>query len=272
MTARTAALRTTATAACLVALVAAAACGGGKPCTSPADCGGSDVCLPTADGAQRYCAGLDDSCPTGLRWDDTAGGGLDGQCVGIASGIDAQSVDAPARDAPVDTSSACAEGAVCMPTTDPCKVAGKCQGGVCQPITDAADGTKCGTASDPCRTDPVCSAGTCGAEGTRPTGFNYDPGNYLARCCNGVPTTINTPDNCGACGISCGGRGCVNTGATNPEQWWCSCTASSLCWSGCCATGNVCSPSTCGEPAHCITCPGGSSCTESQNPHYWCHY
>jgi hypothetical protein len=33
----------------------------------------------------------------------------------------------------------------------------------------------------------------------------------------------------------------------------------------------VCVPSTCGNPASCIACPGGGTCTET-TPHYYCHY
>jgi hypothetical protein len=253
----------------LLAVLLLAACGDGKPCSTSTDCGSHGVCLPIAEGEVRYCAALDTSCPTGLRWDGTAGHGLDGQCVGLTGGPDAMPADGEATNA-------CGpDGMVCMPTTDPCKKPGKCNAGVCEAITNAADGTKCGTASDACHTDPVCKAGQCQAQGAHPEGYNYDSSNYLARCCGGKPTSINSASNCGACGISCGaGRQCVNTGATNSQQWWCTCIADSECWSGCCANGtpSVCSPSTCGNPALCITCPGAATCTADQNPHYWCHY
>jgi hypothetical protein len=178
-------------------------------------------------------------------------------------------------DSAVDLASSCGpDGTECRPTSDRCKVSGKCRAGVCGAITNAADETPCGTASNACYTQPVCKAGQCQAQQARPDGYNYDTGNYLARCCGGSPSSINTANNCGACGIKCGDGKCVNTGSKNSQQWWCTCTASSSCWSGCCVgtSPGLCSPSTCYDAAKCITCPGGASCQASQEPHYWCHY
>jgi hypothetical protein len=269
----------------LAALAVLAGCGeDSKPCWTWADCGREQVCLPTAPDRGSYCGAIDDDCPTGLRWSESAGEGLAAQCVAFGGGrdaaIDAARSDArdaapDALDAPIDIAPRCGpDGTVCAPTTDPCKTPGICKDDVCGPIASAPDGTKCGTASNACRTDRVCKAGTCQAEGTRPDGYNYESGNYLARCCGGSATSINSPSNCGACGIKCASGRCVNTGAANEQQWWCSCTASSECWSGCCADGSpsVCSPSSCGSTAKCIQCPGNASCTQSQAPHYWCHY
>jgi hypothetical protein len=270
----------------LVALLSS--CDGEQPCSTSAECASAEVCLPaTPVGAMgssgtKYCGRLDDRCETGLRWSDGAGQGLAGSCVVFAdpdAGRDAARGDAAdaldARDAPADLGNNCGpDGAECAPTTDPCKLPGRCAAGVCAPITNAPDGTKCGNASNACHTDRLCKAGQCQAEGTRPDGHNYDSGNYLARCCGGTPTSINTPNNCGACGLKCASGRCINPDATNNQQWWCSCVANSECWSGCCANGSppVCSPSTCGSPARCTACPGGASCTASQTPHYWCHY
>jgi hypothetical protein len=267
-----------------VALVAG--CGAdSKPCQTWAECGRDEVCLPTGAGSSRsYCGAIDDKCPNGLRWSGSAGDGLASHCVAFGDGRDAATDAAPSDgrdaaddviDAPIDTGPKCGpDGTVCAPTTDPCKTPGVCKDDVCGPIGDAADGTKCGAASDACHTDPTCKTGKCQAQGTHPDGYNYDSGNYLARCCGGAPTSLNSPGNCGACGIKCASGRCINTGSTNGQQWWCSCTASSECWSGCCADGSpsVCSPSSCGSPAKCITCPGNASCNASQTPHYWCHY
>lgn len=272
--------------ALLLGLVGAGCDGAQKICNSVDDCAAREVCLPAGfgDDAPSYCGQLDDDCPTGLRWSDSAGHGLGKKCVSFADLRDGGSTDAPARfdagdagdarDAAQEAPPACTEGAVCMPTTDPCKQPGRCSGGVCGAITDAPDGTVCGTASNACRTDPVCKKGVCQAEGTRADGYNYDSSKYLARCCGGTPTSINSPNDCGACGIRCASGRCINTGSKNEQQWWCACSASSECWSGCCADGSppVCSPSSCGSPAKCLTCPGGASCTQEQNPHYWCHY
>ena len=84
--------------------------------------------------------------------------------------------------------------------------------GVCGAITNAPDATKCGDASNACHTNRLCKAGACQAEGTHPDGYNYDSGNYLARCCGGAPTSINTPNNCGACGLKCASGRCDQPG------------------------------------------------------------
>jgi hypothetical protein len=267
-----------------LALILAAGCGDDRrPCTTWSDCGGrNEVCLPTAPDAGSFCGVVDEACPTGLRWSGSAGQGLASRCVDFGAVVDAAAprdardahADRPV-DAPVDHGLRCGpDGTVCAPTTDPCKAPGVCKNDVCGPIGNAADGTKCGTAANACHTDPVCKAGVCQAAGTHPDGYNYDSGNYLARCCGGSPTSINSPNDCGACGIKCASGRCINTGSTNAQQWWCSCTANSECWSGCCADGSppVCSPSSCGSPAKCIDCPGNASCMQSQTPHYWCHY
>jgi len=270
----------------LLPLIALAGCGGDEqPCSTSAECEATEVCLPAAStGAMEaagssYCGRLDDRCDTGLRWSASAGHGLAGACVLFANPDAGRNRDArdaaDATDAPIDTGNNCGpDGAECAPTTDLCKLPGRCAAGVCGPITDAPDDTKCASASNACHTDRLCKAGVCQADTTHPDGYNYDTGNYLARCCGGTPTSINTPNNCGACGLRCASGRCINTGATNSQQWWCACSASSECWSNCCADGSppVCSPSSCGSTARCITCPGGASCTASQTPHYWCHY
>lgn len=260
-------------------------CGGDiHQCASSAECGGREVCLPasSAPGAEAFCGRIDDSCPTGLRWSESASEPLASRCVSFATTPDAAVSDAPADaaggadtgDAPVEVNTCGPDGTECMPTTDPCKLPGRCMAGACGAITNAPDGTKCGDASNACHTERVCKGGTCQAEGTHADGYNYQSGNYLARCCGGTPTTINTPNNCGACGIHCASGECINTGATNAQQWWCRCTANSQCFSNCCANGSpsVCSPSTCGSSASCTSCPGGATCTAQQEPHYWCHY
>ena len=270
-------------------LLPLAGCGGEeRPCSTPAGCEATEVCLPavtaataTGTAGASYCGRLDDACDTGLRWSSSAGHGLAGSCVTFAdpdAGRDAAVDRGDATDArtdtPIDMNTCGPDGAECAATTDPCKLPGRCMAGVCGAITNAPDATKCGDASNACHTNRLCKAGACQAEGTHPDGYNYDSGNYLARCCGGAPTSINTPNNCGACGLKCASGRCINPGATNNQQWWCSCTASSECWSGCCADGSppVCSPSSCGSTARCIACPGGASCTASQTPHYWCHY
>jgi hypothetical protein len=101
-----------------------------------------------------------------------------------------------------------ADGTECAPTTNPCKEPGRCDAGVCGPITDKPSGTVCSPKVDACHTDGLCNAtGTCGAQGVRPDGYRWG-GNFVDRCCGGRPVQVNTASNCGACGINCNGGAC----------------------------------------------------------------
>jgi hypothetical protein len=164
------------------------------------------------------------------------------------------------------------DGTVCAPTANPCQKPGTCTGGVCGAIATSPDGTVCDPAATPCRTDGTCKAGACGPQGTRPDGYNYNPASYVARCCGGSATTIDTNSNCGACGTSCGGgSSCIQ----RQGEYYCSCTLNAQCWSGCCSTfygtPYVCAASNCAGT--CIACSGGASCVNggSTQPNY-CHY
>ena len=180
--------------------------------------------------------------------------------------IDAPDVDAPEFPATCGTGS---DGMLCGPG-DACHDPRICMNARCvaRPLPD---GTVCAQPSDACHTAGTCRAGNCGPQGVRPNGYNYAPG-ALNRCCGGRPVQTNTAQHCGVCGISCGANACISVGG----RWQCACNGSNAqCWSNCCATSAgppyVCSPSTCGNPAFCIPCPGGGICTMA-SPHYYCHY
>ena len=49
--------------------------------------------------------------------------------------------------------------------------------------------------ANPCHTEAKCVGGNCGPHGLRPDGYNYEPGNYLNRCCGGNPTQIRKAGN-----------------------------------------------------------------------------
>jgi hypothetical protein len=143
-----------------------------------------------------------------------------------------------------DAGSACGpDGTICAPTSDPCQLPGRCLHGLCTPITDAPDGTA------------------------------YDPAQPLARCCQGKPSRIDSPDNCGACGISCNGHDCLNV---HGGHYYCGCWVHADCWSGCCSAAYgapwVCAAQSCetGQP---LACPGNAINTDGHpdGPSY-CHY
>jgi hypothetical protein len=178
-----------------------------------------------------------------------------------------------------DLSGACAlasdEGKVCDPTTNPCKTAGVCHNYVCQPQGNAGAGKVCDPASNACHTDGTCDGnGHCGGQGTRPESFNWNPSNFHARCCGGNPTTVDTAQNCGACGINCNGGACENLHG----ELYCTCNSNAQCWSKCCSiaygTPWTCAAGDC-NTNQMISCPGGATNSDNPNPGggpYYCHY
>jgi hypothetical protein len=249
--------------------------------------GGCFNSLP-GDGRARCNANPAQACPHGYYC------AVDGRCyhhgvvpdLSFAQGpCSAQNEGAPCgpapdacHDAPTCQSGACApnpkaDDTPCADPGNPCKKPGVCKSGVCGAPTDAPDHTPCTTPTNPCSAPGECTAGVCGSETPRQDGYQYDTSDYKFRCCNGQPARLDQSPNCGACGIACGaGQGCTNAGASNNMQYWCTCNSSALCWSGCCAGTTICSPSTCGNPAYCINCPGGATCTPDMVTHYYCHY
>ena len=138
----------------------------------------------------------------------------------------------------------------------------------CGPIGDAADGSKCGTASDACHTDPALQGGRVpAARVASRAGYNYEAGT-TSRAVAAAPRRRSTAaNNCGAWGLKCASGSCINTGAKNEQQWWCSCAANTECWSGCCADGSppVCSPSSCGSTAKCTPARGTRAARRQQD-------
>jgi len=164
-----------------------------------------------------------------------------------------------------------ADGTVCAPTTNVCKSAGKCLGGVCGAITDKAAGTVCAPKSNACHTDGTCDGkGSCGPQGVRADGYNYD-GVFLDRCCGGNPVKVNTAQNCGACGINCNGASCNLTRG----QYYCGCSSNAQCWSKCCSTAYgtpyMCAAGNCATNMA-IPCPGNAINTNNPDGPFYCHY
>ena len=175
----------------------------------------------------------------------------------LTVGADVPVVDAAVADADADSSDASAVSAA------PVDFAGTCPAGVA-----------CQKASDPCHTDAVCDEnGVCGALGERPDGYGYDPANPLNRCCGGKAVPVNTVQNCGACGISCGAQACVYT---HGPHYFCACSGDNHeCWSQCCSTSyglpNVCAAGNCATSQP-ITCPGNAILGNDAQGPYYCHY
>ncbi len=160
------------------------------------------------------------------------------------------------------------------PAPDRCHEAPACVDGACVAAVKQ-NGAICADATSACQLPGRCSDGVCGPVTKAPDGYQYDTSDYKRRCCGGQPARLDQSPNCGACDIKCADNFvCTNLGATNEKQYWCTCGGfNSACWSGCCALpDNVCSPSTCQDPADCAHCPAGSTCDASQPPHYYCHY
>ena len=208
--------------------------------------------------------------------DLTPGPDLAGFCATAADGTTCGSADS-CNDAPTCAGGVCvqhpkADGTVCAPTTNVCKSAGTCKSGVCGAITNKAAGVVCNPKSNACHTDGTCDGnGTCGAQGVRPTGYQYD-GNYQDRCCSGTPTNIFTDvHNCSVCGLDCNGGSCLAIHG----QHYCSCTSNAQCWSKCCSiaygTPDVCAAGNCATNQP-IPCPGNGIESNNSIGPYYCHY
>jgi hypothetical protein len=184
-------------------------------------------------------------------------------------------LSAPDAAAGDDAAPSCGpDGTVCAPTSDPCLLAGRCLDDVCQPIANALQGTPCAPAPDACHTAGICDgAGRCAAPAALPDGAAADPSQPLVRCCQGKPSRMDSPDSCGACGISCNGRDCL---ATHGGHYYCGCWGDADCWSGCCTSAYgvpwVCAAASC-STGDAIACPGNASNSDGHpdGPRY-CHY
>ena len=104
----------------------------------------------------------------------------------------------------------------------------------------------------------------------KPDGYNYNPADTYARCCDAAVTETDTNDHCGACFIKCNtgkGQKCVLKG---PRYYCSGCVESADCWSKCCSfsfgalcaasdcNAGVCDPATCKDGTHCVV-PGDAS-------------
>jgi hypothetical protein len=145
------------------------------------------------------------------------------------------------------------------------------------PVPDQGDpggnSCNCPTAADPCHTDPQCKPdGSCTESKERADGYGYDPSDPLKRCCDGKPVSVNTSQNCGACGISCGSSPCLYA---HGPHYYCACSENSDCWSGCCSIAyglpNVCAAGNCATNQP-IACPGNAVIDDDAAGPYYCHY
>jgi hypothetical protein len=138
---------------------------------------------------------------------------------------------------------------------------------------DLGGSCTCPKAADACHTDPQCKPdGTCSESKQRPDGFGYDPSDPLKRCCDGKLVSVNTSDNCGACGIHCGSSPCLYA---HGPHYYCACVSNSDCWSGCCSIAyglpNVCAAGNCATNQP-IACPGNAVLSDDDAGPYYCHY
>jgi hypothetical protein len=107
-------------------------------------------------------------------------------------------------------------------------------------------------------------------------GYNYNPADTYARCCDAGAVRTVTDDECGTCGIKCNtakGQKCQLAG---PHYYCRGCEISSDCWSNCCSlefgTG-LCAASNCTtgacDPA---LCKGGTRCVTPGDASNYCSY
>ncbi len=105
----------------------------------------------------------------------------------------------------------------------------------------------------------------------KPDGYNYDPADTYARCCDAGAVRTVTDDQCGTCGIKCNtakGQKCTLAG---PHYYCRGCENSTDCWSDCCSlefgvglcaasncTTGACDPALCKGNTRCVT-PGDAS-------------
>ncbi len=110
----------------------------------------------------------------------------------------------------------------------------------------------------------------------KPDGYNYNPSDTYARCCDAGAVRTVTDDECGTCGIKCNtakGQKCQLAG---PHYYCRGCVNSPDCWSSCCSlefgTG-LCAASDCTtgacDPA---LCKGGTRCVTPGDASNYCSY
>src|SRR5580692_11862341 len=186
--------------------------------------------------------------------------------------------------------------------------AGECFGGQCVNVSD--DPLHCGSPETTCALGLTCDAGSCvgsvgcTVDGGCPTGDTCQPGARVClpdtcdstsgqrycsggRCCGDICTALADSENCGACGVSCGGgkfcffdapAGALECAdcSTLPDNAVCGigrycCGGSCVPVAGtdplnCGACGNICpggATGTCNGgfcSGDCSTCPAGTAC------------
>jgi hypothetical protein len=190
-------------------------------------------------------------------------------CQGLPDGTVCGPAPDVCLDAPLCASGTCAppvaqpDGTECAMAPDVCHSNATCSAGQCGAPPAKPDGTVCAMAPDACHTDATCSAGTCGAVGNRADGYNWNPSDASAICCNATEVEADTNSNCGACGIACNasnGESCAILGG----HYFCrGCIASDACWSQCCSTSfspYSCAASDCEGNCSATYCPAGTHC------------
>ncbi|MEO8875301.1 MAG: hypothetical protein ABI461_06930 [Polyangiaceae bacterium] len=110
----------------------------------------------------------------------------------------------------------------------------------------------------------------------KPDGYNYNPADPYARCCDAGAVRTVTNDRCGTCAIKCNaakGQKCTLTG---PHYYCRGCVQSPDCWSGCCSTefgAGLCAASNCVsglcQPA---LCKDGTRCVVPGDASNYCEY
>jgi hypothetical protein len=190
-------------------------------------------------------------------------------CQGLPDGTACGPAPDVCHDAPVCASGACAppaaqpDGTVCAMAPDVCHSNGTCSAGQCGAPAAKPDGTVCAMAPNACHTDGTCSAGNCGAVGNRADGYNWNPADSSAICCNAAEVEADTNSNCGACGIKCNASNSESCAILGGHYFCRGCVASDACWSKCCSESFSpfsCAASDCAGDCSATYCPAGTHC------------
>ena len=99
----------------------------------------------------------------------------------------------------------------------------------------------------------------------KPDGFNYDPSDTYARCCDAGAVRTVTEDHCGACFIKCNTAKSQKCQLAGPRYYCRGCTIDGDCWSNCCSlqfgtglcaasncTTGACDVAICKDNTHCV--------------------
>lgn len=241
----------------------AAGCGSPRTfhCTTSNACGGAAVCVRGA------CANADARCDTGLRFDNSAGSGLAGQCVTAES---ANPLGGACESDPQCTTGHCVTGVCCASSCTPdgsaCGPDGTCgSDGHCHV---ASAGSACGVQS--CRDGTVTAVALCDGQGSclqpqtracAPYQCNSQGTDCLHTC--ETSNDCTSPNVCknGSCGLASNGTKC---GADNECQSG-HCTdgvcCNSVCSGGCVACNVLGKEGTC-SPAPAGTADSHKLCTD----------